>query len=85
MAIATKPKKTLEKITTLKGPSAAGHEATKAAVMLADVANDPDTTGAFRSRAVVLAEELAAPATQTDSARRELVMQRVQAFANESV
>jgi hypothetical protein len=85
MAIAAKPKKSLEQVTTLKGTGTSAAEASGAALSLGAVADDIETAPSARSQAVFLRDELQAAVAAGDKAKRETIAAAATAFASANV
>ena len=85
MSAPAKSKAALETVLTLKVAAPTAAEASTAAQLYAQVSNDPEAANALKCQAVTLRDELAAPSTSTDAARREQAMRQAIGFAKANV
>ena len=85
MAIAAKPKRFLEQVTSTKAVGTSAAEAAAAAQSLGLVADDIETAPAARSQCVFYRDELQAAVAAGDKGKRETVAAAATAFASANV
>lgn len=79
------PKKQSEQAQTFKTRGASASEALSAALLLTQIATNPEAGPEVRAMATTLQRELEAPPTQADAARRSEVMSALASFAARNV